>query len=104
MLLRKLAASTDRDDSSGHDETPPPSESLPKCQERKDLIKCLYRRLALWEDGDIEDLLREARVLQRRMSARKVTKREVAAVARLFAGHLFRGDSRAALQLLDEQA
>ena len=24
---------------------------------RKDLIKCLYRRLKLWEDGDIEELL-----------------------------------------------
>ena len=67
------------------------------------VVLSFNKRLKLWEDGDIEELLREASVLQNRMPARKVKKREVAEVARLFAGHVFRGDSRAALQLVDEQ-
>ena len=67
-----------------------------------DHIKCLGKRLELWEKGDIAGLLEEAVAIQGRMPARKVRKESVGDLAGRFALLVHGGRSREAMRMLDE--
>ena len=71
----------------------------------RDHIQCLQRRFALWEKGDIAELLREGKAIQRSlkaMSSRRDAK-EDAITARNFTQLMMEGRVRAALQLLTSE-
>ena len=71
----------------------------------RDHIQCLQCRLALWEKGDISELLMEGRAIQRSvkaMSSRRDS-RDDATTARKFAQLMMEGRVRAALQLLTSE-
>ena len=70
----------------------------------KEHLKCLERRLALWEAGDLTALLAEARVIQDRLKkTSNSTKRQSDDVARIFARHMLEGKVNAALKFLSEE-
>ena len=68
----------------------------------KDHIACIERRLLLWRDGQLDDLLAEGRTLQERLSKlpsdRK--KKDNVPADRLFANKMFQGKVKSALNLL----
>ena len=69
----------------------------------KDHLKCLEKRLEMWDSGDITSLLAEARVIQNRFrktagSARRTTED----VARIFARHMLQGKVNASSKYLSE--
>ena len=69
----------------------------------KDHITYLERRLETWQEGDLNELLREGRTIQQRLSkASPPFKKEK--ISRSFANLMFRGKTKAALRLLSEQS
>ena len=66
----------------------------------RDHISCLQRRLSLWEKGDILNLLREGRALQKSLAHSPLPKRNDASMARRFSKMMMEGRVRAALKLL----
>ena len=72
----------------------------------KEHITCLRRRLLLWEKGEIAELLKEGRVIQRSLqnSAPSRNAGEEAKVAHKFSDMMMEGKVRAALQLLTKEA
>ena len=67
----------------------------------KDFISCLQRRLPLWRQGDIDALLCEGRTIQHRLPP-AASSRNSDRVTRSFISHMFKGNVRAALTLLDD--
>ena len=65
----------------------------------RDHMRHLERRLKLWKDGDLDELVREGRVIQSRLKCKPSAKRETQ-VTRSFTKLMFEGNTRAALQLL----
>ena len=65
----------------------------------RDHICHLERRLRLWKDGALDELLCEGRVIQSRLRHASLTKRKTQ-IIRAFTRHMFEGNTRAALQLL----
>ena len=72
----------------------------------KEHITCLRRRLSLWEMGEIVELLREGRAIQKSLLRSMAPKnaRDDAKVARKFSNLMMEGKVRAALQLLTNEA
>ena len=71
----------------------------------KDHIKCLSRRLHLWETGDIKELLHEGRIIQAHLSKQDHGENEDSSkTARKFAKYMMRGKIRSATQLLSRRA
>ncbi len=68
----------------------------------KDHIACLERRLTLWREGNLNDLVIEGRAIQRRLTKQHPS-REVQQLARSFANLMFVGNTKAALRLITEQ-
>ena len=69
----------------------------------RDHISCLQRRLNFWEKGDISNLLKEGRALQKSLASSQPSKRETAddaSTARRFSKMMMEGRVRAALRLL----
>ena len=68
-------------------------------------IACLKRRLLLWDKGDIEELLKEGRVIQRSMRRSKLARNpnDDAKMAHKFFNLMMEGEDRAALQLLTKE-
>ena len=62
-------------------------------------MRHLERRLKLWKDGDLDELVREGRVIQSRLKRKPSAKRETQ-VTRSFTKLMFEGNTRVALQLL----
>ena len=70
---------------------------LSKSKEHSDIFN---RRLSLWNDGDFDQLIREARAIQTRMiHNRKETSMEQ--LSKTFAKHTLRGTISAALRFLE---
>ena len=68
----------------------------------KDHSKALEQRLQMWNDGNIADLLRDCRAIQKKLKLGK--KRTVDDVTRIFSKLVFEGKIGAALKYLDENA
>ena len=62
--------------------------------------ECLEKRLTLWRNGEIESLLREGRMIQRRLS--KSNKNDPPNKARIFAKLVMEGQINSALRYLSE--
>ena len=69
----------------------------------KDHIACLERRLKIWSDGDLNELIREGRTIQQRIPTSSPTSNQER-LARSFANLMFQGKTKAALRLLTDQA
>ena len=72
-----------------------------------DHISCLRRRLSLWEKGDILNLLKEGRALQKSLARSQPPKRDTAddtSAARKFSRMMMEGRVRAALKLLSDNS
>ena len=71
-----------------------------------DHITCLRRRLSLWEKGEIAELLKEGKAIQRSLQNSMTPKNtgDDAKVARTFSNMMMEGKVRAALQLLTKNA
>ena len=67
----------------------------------KDHQECLSRRLTLWKEGEIDTLLREGRMIQKRMS--KSRKPEPQNRAKIFAKLVMEGQINSALRYLSEE-
>ena len=65
----------------------------------KDHIKCLQRRMSLWDDGDIQALVVEGKAIQQRLRQQRNTD-ETDRVTRLFAKLMRQGKVKPALRLL----
>ena len=66
----------------------------------KDHKECLARRLALWKNGDIYQLIREGRLIQQRIGrSRKI---EPPNKAKIFAKLVMEGQIKAALRFLSD--
>ena len=63
-----------------------------KCK-AKDLVACLQRRLLAWKAGDIDGLVREARVLQRSLPSQR-QHHDADHTARVFSRLMFPGESQ----------
>ena len=66
---------------------------------------CLKRRMSLWEKGDIDELIKEGRAIQRSLLSSRPPKNvgDDAKVARKFSKLMMEGKVRAALQLLNNE-
>ena len=69
----------------------------------KDHITCLERRLNTWREGDLNELLREGRTIQQRISKTSPSF-NTEQTSRSFANLMFQGKTKAALRLLSEQS
>ena len=69
----------------------------------KDCTNCLERRLTIWQEGDLEELLREGRTIQQR-SSRTSSCSSDNRLPCSFANLMFQGKVHAAMRLLHEQA
>ena len=67
----------------------------------KDIINCLQRRLPLWKQGNINELLLEGRTVQHRLSNVVPAGDRNERLTRSFVSHMLHGNVRAALALLD---
>ena len=70
-------------------------------------ISCLWRRLTLWEKGDITNLLKEGRVLQRSLVNSQSSRRhtaDIGSTARRFSKMMLEGRVRAALKFLSNNS
>ena len=68
----------------------------------KEHTQCLERRLKLWMEGALDDLVREGKSIQDRLP-RCDSKREEEHLSRSFATLMFQGKTQAALQLLSNK-
>ena len=68
----------------------------------KDHITCLERRLKTWQEGELNELLREGRTIQQRISNASPAFNNDK-ISRSFAKMMFQGKTKAALRLLSEQ-
>ena len=69
----------------------------------KDHITRLERRLDTWREGDLNELLREGRTIQQRISKTSPSFNNEQ-ISRSFANLMFQGKTKAALRLLSEQS
>ena len=69
----------------------------------KEHITCLERRLDTWRNGDLNELLREGRTIQQRIS-RSTPVLDNKRLSRSFANLMFQGKTQAALRLLSKQS
>ena len=69
----------------------------------KDHITCLERRLDTWQEGDLQELLREGRAIQQRIPKASQSSNDEK-VSRSFANLMFQGKTKAALRLLSDQS
>lgn len=69
-----------------------------KKSKAKEHQECLIKRLALWKDGDVDGLVREGRLIQRRLTSSKRT--EPADKAKVFANLIMKGQIHSALRYL----
>ena len=67
----------------------------------KDHQECLSRRLALWKEGEIDTLVREGRMIQKRLT--KPRRNEPPNKAKIFAQLVLEGQINSALRYLSEQ-
>lgn len=75
-----------------------------RASKTKDHIKCLERRLANWCNGDLDELLRECRVIQQQQRLPKSgSSKTNNNLARNFAKLMFMGKCKAALNLLSKE-
>ena len=65
----------------------------------KDHIHHLERRLTLWRDGNLDELVCEGRVIQSRLRHKSSVKNEIQ-ITRCFTKLMFEGNTRVILQLL----
>ena len=70
----------------------------------QDHISCLKRRLALWKDGKIKELLFEGRSLQQRLSKVPFTASQNENLSRTFSNLVFQGKIKQAIQLLSDKS
>ena len=72
----------------------------------QDHISCLHRRLALWEKGEIAELLKEGKAIQRSLQVKPLRweSEDEAKTARKFSKLMMEGKVMAALRLLNNQA
>ena len=68
-------------------------------------VTCLERRLPLWLDGNLSELLKEGRTIQSRLPKPPLSSKQKTPdpVARTFAKKMFQGKTKAALELLGNQ-
>ena len=72
-----------------------------KNSKRSDDIKAVQKRIELWNKGDVEELLKEARALQKRIRGKKGKKSHGKDKARLFADKIRKGKVAAATRTLE---
>ena len=69
----------------------------------QDRVKCLDRRMVLWQEGKLEELLREGRVIQGLLAKHPKTgkyRTEEENMMNLFSSHMHQGKIKSALRLL----
>ena len=70
----------------------------------KEHVRCLERRLRIWSSGNIEELVREGKIIQQHLpQGRSKLTNDNEKVARTFASLMMRGKLRAALRLVSDQ-
>ena len=69
----------------------------------KEHTSCLDRRLKLWKDGDLAELIREGKTLQQRLPKLKKYQETDEHLAQSFSNFMFEGKTKAALRLLSNQ-
>ena len=69
----------------------------------QDHINCLKRRLPLWKEGKIEELLFEGRSLQQRLPKLSYSPTQEESLSRTFSNLVFQGKIHEAIQLLSEK-
>ena len=69
-----------------------------------DHVKCLERRLPLWHDGNILDLLNEGCSIQHRLWTNKGERSNSEDTARKFANLMFQGKVKAALRFVSDKS
>ena len=75
-----------------------------KNSKARDHLRCLEKRLVMWDSGDITALLSEARTIQERFKTSVGSKRRTTDdVARIFARLMLQGKVNAALKFLSEE-
>ncbi len=74
-----------------------------KASKAKEHIICLERRLRLWREGNLNDLVLEGRTIQRRLPKGSSSKSKESC-ARSFANLIFAGKCKAALNLLTKDS
>ena len=77
-------------------------KNLSKSSKSKDHIKCLDRRLDLWEQGDFDELVRESRAIQNRILS--YTNKKISTIKKRFSDLMFLGKVNAALKLLSNES
>ena len=65
--------------------------------------ECLSRRLALWKNGEVIELLKESRLIQKRLQSSRKSK-SIDDVSRIFAKLIMEGKISAALKILDSES
>ena len=73
-----------------------------KSSRSKDHVRHLQRRLTLWQNGDIEELLSEGRCIQSHLSNHKNSTKNN--IARVFSNLMFQGKVRNAINLLSRNS
>ena len=70
----------------------------------KDHNECLKRRLALWKDGNLLELVREGRTIQHRLrnNRKPLSSNAEQQLSRTFSRLMFEGKTHAAIQLLSD--
>ena len=68
----------------------------------KELINCLNRRMTLWKNGNITELLQEGNIIQQRLSINKPPNKHADQIARGFSRLMMLGRVNAALKLLSK--
>ena len=75
-----------------------------RSSKQKDHSACLARRMLIWKNGDIRNLLEEGRALQSRLPKFGASSSDnLGNLARTFSKLMFQGKTRAAMQLLAKQ-
>ena len=76
-----------------------------KSSKAKDHLKCLNKRLHLWNDGDLEELLLEGRAIQSHLGNSKTkAPHQEERLATSFAALMSQGRTKTALHLLEKKA
>ena len=69
----------------------------------KEHVKCIERRMKLWQEGNLDDLLKEGQTIQQRLKHSTRDKRSEEQLARSFSKLMMEGKVRAALRLITKQ-
>ena len=74
-----------------------------RSSKKKEHIKCIERRMQIWKDGNLDDLLKEGQTIQQHLHKPTRDQRSEEQLARSFSKLMMEGKVRAALHLIAQQ-